>query len=553
MSGSGWCPAGATPATPAPTETPTGTCTCGRVNRASRIVGGVETEVNEYPWMVALAWSASSNNAFCGASIINERWILTASHCADVMSTSNVVVVGEHSWSSSSESSATQKYAIEQILMHPNYDSGTLENDVALVKLATSLSFDDNNNVAPVCPPDATNLYEDVDAIVSGWGTLSSGGSQPDSLQEVVVPTMSNSACQSGYGSSITDNMLCAGFDAGGKDSCQGDSGGPLVTADGSIYRQIGVVSWGYGCASAGYPGVYARVNSQLAWITASISGTSWCDAGTAVTSGPINTTPAPTETPTGDCKCGRVNRQTRIINGQETEVLEYPWQAGLVGYGGDRTFCGGSLVNSKWVLTAAHCTDGTSPSQIQVLLGEHTIYDTDATEERFSVTQVINHPSYITNPWNNGHDVSLLELSGEVDFSSSRIRPICLPSTVDLFAGAEATITGWGTTNSGSQSLVLMEVDIPVVTNTVCENTYGPSNIDDTMICAGEGAGNGACMGDSGGPLITSLGDYHVQIGVVSFGSSNCDALGVYARVTALKSWIEGYAMAGSAEVCST
>merc|ERR1719447_1479781 len=165
--------------------------------------------------MVALAWSSSSSNAFCGASIIHERWILTASHCADVMSTSNVVVVGEHKWSSSSDTSATEKYAIEQILMNPNYDSSTLQNDVALIKLARALTFDANNNVAPVCPPDENNQYENVNAIVTGWGTLASGGSQPDELMEVVVPTMTNSECQSAYGSYITGDMLCAGYDAG--------------------------------------------------------------------------------------------------------------------------------------------------------------------------------------------------------------------------------------------------------------------------------------------------------------------------------------------------
>ncbi|CAL4119647.1 unnamed protein product, partial [Meganyctiphanes norvegica] len=265
--------------------------------------------------------------------------------------------------------------------------------------------------------------------------------------------------------------------------------------------------------------------------------------------------TVAPTETPTEDCKCGRVNRQTRIVNGQETEVLEYPWQAGIVSYGSGRTWCGGSLLNSKWVLTAAHCTENTYPSQIQVLLGEHTIYTTDGTEQRFDVSQVINHPNYDNKPWTNGHDVSLLKLLGEVDFSSTLIRPICLPTTQNLFSRATATVTGWGMTSaSDAQSLVLMEVDIPVVTNYVCGKTYGSNRIDDTMICAGEGAGNGACMGDSGGPLIKAVNgaDYHIQIGVVSFGASSCNALGVYARVTVLQSWIENYAMSDNPKVCT-
>ncbi|CAL4202489.1 unnamed protein product, partial [Meganyctiphanes norvegica] len=531
---------------------------CGRVNRGTRIVGGVDTEVNEYPWMVALAWSSSYSSAFCGGSIIHEEYVLTAAHCAAVMSGSEVVVVGEHQWSTSGESNIRETVNIAQIISNPNYNSNTMENDVALLKLSQPLTFGSDNKVAPICPPEAGNLYTNIDALVTGWGTTESGGDVSDTLLEVTVPTMPNSNCQGNYAvygsDEITDDMICAGLPEGGKDSCQGDSGGPMITQDSSFYRQIGVVSWGYGCAYPGLPGVYARVTSQLSWISSQMSGNSWCSPGGApVTPAPV--TPAPTEPPTaaGDCKCGRVNRLTRIVNGQETEVLEYPWQAGIVSYSGSRTWCGGSLINSKWVLTAAHCTDGASPSQIQVLLGEHTIYTTDGTEQRFDVSQVINHPSYITNPWNNGHDISLLELSGEVDFSITQIRPICLPSTQDLFVGAQATVTGFGRTSAtADQSLVLMEVDIPVVSNYQCQQTYGTDSIDDTMVCAGEGAGNGACMGDSGGPLITPVGDHHVQIGVVSFGSSNCDALGVYARVTALQSWVEGYAMAGSAKVCT-
>ena len=142
--------------------------------------------------------------------------------------------------------------------------------------------------ISPVCLPTRTSsAYDSVTATVSGWGTLSSGGSQPDELNEVDVTTMTNTVCKSKYGSSlITDSMICAADS--GKDACQGDSGGkrfsklflnssflgPLVTMEaGNFYSLIGVVSWGFGCASRTYPGVYARVTYVKSFIEDNISG----------------------------------------------------------------------------------------------------------------------------------------------------------------------------------------------------------------------------------------------------------------------------------------
>ena len=121
--------------------------------------------------------------------------------------------------------------------------------------------------VQPICLGEPGDDYEGVTALVTGWGKLNSSGPQSDILQEVNVTTISNQECRASYGHHrITDNMICA--QAAGRDSCQGDSGGPLAVLgqDGS-YRQIGVVSWGRGCARPGYPGVYTRLSSLLGWI----------------------------------------------------------------------------------------------------------------------------------------------------------------------------------------------------------------------------------------------------------------------------------------------
>ena len=124
----------------------------------------------------------------------------------------------------------------------------------------------------PICLPEPGQDYDNVTAVVTGWGRLNYTGPLADTLQEVRVNTMTNSECARSHGDHrISDNMICAG--ANGGDSCEGDSGGPLTVLgqDGS-YRQIGVVSWGKGCARQGYPGVYTRITALLPWVKTTIS-----------------------------------------------------------------------------------------------------------------------------------------------------------------------------------------------------------------------------------------------------------------------------------------
>ena len=110
---------------------------------------------------------------------------------------------------------------------------------------------------------------------VSGWGTLSSGGQSPDKLMEVDVPYVTNEICNSAeaYGGQVQDTEMCAGFKEGGKDSCQGDSGGPLVVPHNNGFVQVGVVSWGDGCAAKDKYGVYANVAALKGWIDSAMAG----------------------------------------------------------------------------------------------------------------------------------------------------------------------------------------------------------------------------------------------------------------------------------------
>ncbi|XP_047488454.1 trypsin-1-like [Penaeus chinensis] len=176
------------------------------------------------------------------------------------MDTNDAVFLGDHDYSIASEANA---YAIRlsQVVVHPQYNRNTLENDIALLKLSSKITWPSDNTVAPVCLPPAGESFSDASAIVTGWGAQSESGGYLPQLYEVTVSTLTNEECNTLYGGGISDGMICAGEQ--GKDSCQGDSGGPMISDDNGRYFEIGIVSWGIGCARPNYPGVYTRVNSM--------------------------------------------------------------------------------------------------------------------------------------------------------------------------------------------------------------------------------------------------------------------------------------------------
>merc|ERR1712218_422738 len=287
-SGSGTGPSGSGSGMPPTGGNGTGSsddCICGLAQRATRIVGGQEVEVNEWPWQAGMVWSGSSS-VFCGATVISDEWILTASHCVDGTNAAEIqVLLAEHDYWDSDD---PVRMDISEIIMHAGYDSGTVDQDFALLKMASKIDWASNPNIRPACLPDAAaGDYDQWMSTVTGWGTTSSGGSVSNVLLEVDVKVISNSECNAAYGG-ITSNMLCAADASGngGSDACQGDSGGPLVacgmdgncgTMPGQNYDLIGVVSFGIGCAQADFPGVYARVTAARAWIDANAVGLTQC------------------------------------------------------------------------------------------------------------------------------------------------------------------------------------------------------------------------------------------------------------------------------------
>lgn len=230
-----------------------------------QIVNGSPVDPFSYPYMVKAGG--------CGASLVGPYTLLCAAHCAGAFGS---VQIGRHNLNDSSE--VFETHVVAELVSHPDYSASGTNNDFMMVRLQTRSEY------APVVLSSEV-IGDDVELTVMGWGTTSSGGNASPILLEVDVDSMTNQECKGAYGqSAITDAMICAARTTNGvsSDSCQGDSGGPIIKT--STGEQVGVVSWGAGCANPNYPGVYARVSDKLAWINEYIA--EWADG------------PAPTPVP---------------------------------------------------------------------------------------------------------------------------------------------------------------------------------------------------------------------------------------------------------------
>ncbi|XP_072929280.1 trypsin-7-like [Epargyreus clarus] len=240
-------------------------CRCGERNEASRIVGGVETAVNEFPWVVRLSYF---NKFYCGGMLINDKYVLTAAHCVKGLMWFMIkVTLGEHNRCNKTHRPETR--FVVNVVAH-NFTYVNFRDDVAMLELNERVNISDT--IKPVClPHNDDNDYVGVKAIAAGWGSVGEQKNHSCQLLDVELPVMSNEDCRNTkYESAmILDGMMCAGYpDTGEKDTCQGDSGGPLSAERGDKrYELLGIVSWGIGCGRHGYPGVYTRVTKYLYWI----------------------------------------------------------------------------------------------------------------------------------------------------------------------------------------------------------------------------------------------------------------------------------------------
>ncbi|CAF1109466.1 unnamed protein product [Rotaria sordida] len=507
----------------------------------------------------------SDNSHFCGGSIFSDSYILTAAHCVDDKTPGNILIVaGVHNRSDPHGVSRE----VDRIYIHPDWSSFSSErrHDIAILHLSQPLELASNPLLTRICVPNI-QLPTNIESYPSngtrlaaiGWGNIRHSwlDNSPDNLHQVQVFTIDNSDPICNKSLYDTQVQFCAALYEGGKDTCQGDSGGPILQWLGDRWEQVGITSFGKGCALEGDPGIYTRLAAYHEWIVSVLNDVIFPEVTDTTTDTTSVMTGEPTEiydcyATTSTCGCSWNNVQispSRIINGEEAIHNSWTMVVSIRLNTSPHHYCGGTIVNDSYILTAAHCVDGLFPSNLSVRAGVYNHSSTMGYDRR--VDRIVIHPNWIASDRTYRNDIALLHiypplmLDGWINLAQT-----CVPklnSSVNIvnypLAGTRLAIVGWGSMRTETIMLPdnLRQARVFAMDNDdlICQRSIHDAR---QQFCTDSfNRSKGPSHGDSGGPIMEWKGNHWEQVGIISY--SGCPEEGrpaIYTRLAYYSDWIE-------------
>ncbi|XP_058812104.1 CLIP domain-containing serine protease B15-like [Topomyia yanbarensis] len=542
---------------------------CGQRKRkiAQLIVGGKEAQVGNWPWHTAIFHREGLTFEYkCGGTILDKNTILTAGHCVRlptgiIASERLSVQVGRNRLRVADERS--QEHEADRILVHRSFQSGAVEHDIALIKLATDIKFTDY--IQPVCLWDKGDdrlLIRDREGTIVGFGATGTL-SFSEILNEAQLPVVDNQVCidsnREVFGLSLTSNMYCAGR-RDGVNACNGDSGGGMFFLFGDRWFVRGIISFSPTIENSGRCDpfeyvVFTDVARYVDWIAQQLNA-SFVEA-------PARSDVHPKLRLLSQDICG-VNSYPFDKEDNKPIFLTYPW-VGLIEYTQQgvrerKTLCHGILISERYLVTAAQCVYNTKNYKpVAIRLGE---YDTSSSQDCDQLdghsvcsppTQTLNIETITVHQQYNkprfANDVALIRLRQPADISPDNVKPICLPLSKTLRSYKPTTFTRVGWKGSTKQPRV-QRSEVTVVESVACQRLYHENQIplEKTFrqICVERDPAASGCVFDIPAAPLQAVqtvdgSPRYVLHGFLSFGPNKCHLSypDVYTNVGTYLAWI--------------
>ncbi|KAG9471134.1 hypothetical protein GDO78_015705, partial [Eleutherodactylus coqui] len=533
---------------------------CGRPGLRARIYGGTDAAPGEWPWHATLSYNGKPN---CGGSLISDKWLLTAAHCFDNTAvdikrdpTLWRVHLGFTKMGYIPEESSAVTVMLSRIVIHDDYTNYVQGHDIALVELSQPVNF--TRFISPVCLPENTHRFHfRSTCYATGLEDVPEGVplDSKRSLKKVPQTLIGWRTCNCIYNAQMRPevsnpakpSMFCMMETHGEKGPClastdncsHGDSGGPVVCNEDGVWFLAGAISFSQGCHLKDSPTIVTSASFYQDWIQ------QWTDSSVTFAPQSINVTDDVDNDTCSDLLsnltsgCGFSN----IDTSGSVSPGPWPWQVDL--WKDDRRVCGGALISTTWVITAAQCFVGPdssdSPSDWSVTIASGT-----QAMWQFPVQKISVHGSYITPQ--QGNNVALVQLSIPAPVGPYTA-PICVPKSSHNISYNSSC---WFSGNDYQQPDATMHpsrgIKMDLVGPNQCNCIYSHPKSDSPsvsilpgMICATRQKAIGdQCLRDFGGPLACKENKTWFLIGVQSFGGG-CDTLlpEVFTDLTQHERWI--------------